>query len=273
MIAVQYIPRAPLSDFVDRFWYWDANALPHTKERLLPDGSMTLVFNLGQDRIRLFDPRDLSKFSTLRGHTFSGAHSGFFVVDTENMVRTVGVHFKPGGAFPFLRMPASELSDLCIGLDDLWGETARSIRDRLLEPSSAAAKFQLLEQWLLGRLAKPLKRHPAVDYAMREFVRHRSALPVSTVAERLGYSQRRLNQLFSEEVGLSPKLFSRIRRFQRVIHDVAGRREIDWAGAALSCGYYDQAHFIHEFHEFCGLTPLAYLKYRTEHLNHVPVAD
>jgi AraC-like DNA-binding protein len=272
MIAVQYIPPAPLSEFVDRFWYWDANTLSHAKERLLPDGSMTLVFNLGQDQIRLFDPCDMSKFSTLRGHTFSGAHSGFFVVDTENMVNTVGIHFKPGGAFPFLTMPASDLSDLCIGLEELWGEDARRIRDRLLEPSSPAAKFQLLERWLLSRLAKPLKRHLAVDFAMGEFVRHRSALPVSTVAERLGYSQRRLNQLFSQEVGLSPKLFSRIRRFQRVIHDVAGQREIDWTGVALSCGYYDQAHFIHEFQEFCGLTPSAYLERRTEHLNHVPVA-
>jgi AraC-like DNA-binding protein len=147
------------------------------------------------------------------------------------------------------------------------------MRDRLLEPTTAAEKFRCLEEWLLKRLAKPLERHPAVDYAMGVFVSHRSALPVSTVAERTGYSQRRLIQLFSEQVGLTPKLFSRIGRFQRVIRDVADCTEIDWAGIALSCGYFDQAHFIHEFQEFCGLTPSAYLQYRTEHLNHVPVAD
>ena len=273
MIAARYIPPPPLADFVDQFWYWDAYTLPHSKERLLPDGSMTLAFNLGQDRIRIFDQHDMSKFSTLRGQTFSGAHSSFFVLDTESMLSTMGVHFKPGGAFPFFRMPATELCDQCIGIDDLWGDAAGSMRDRLLEPTTAAEKFRCLEEWLLKRLAKPLERHPAVDYAMGVFVSHRSALPVSTVAERTGYSQRRLIQLFSEQVGLTPKLFSRIGRFQRVIRDVADCTEIDWAGIALSCGYFDQAHFIHEFQEFCGLTPSAYLQYRTEHLNHVPVAD
>ena len=91
--------------------------------------------------------------------------------------------------------------------------------------------------------------------------------------DRIGYSQRHFNQLFADEVGLTPKRFLRVRRFQRVIASVAGRESVDWADLALRCGYYDQSHFVHDFRSFSGLTPAAYLSHRTPHLNHLPVLD
>ena len=66
-------------------------------------------------------------------------------------------------------------------------------------------------------------------------------------------------------------MFDRVSRFQRVVQIAHGTDEIDWADLALDCGYYDQAHFIHEFQAFAGITPSVYLESRTEHLNHVPM--
>ena len=93
------------------------------------------------------------------------------------------------------------------------------------------------------------------------------------MVEQVGFSQRRFIQLFSDEVGLTPKLFCRVNRFQRVVRRLATMNEVDWAQVALDCGYYDQAHFIHDFQAFAGITPSAYLQDRTEHLNHVPLVD
>jgi AraC-like DNA-binding protein len=272
MIVAHHIPKAPLAAFIKLFWYWDGYSQPHARERLLPDGSVTLVFNLRQDHIDFFDSADLSVSQTTRGHVITGARSRCFIVDTASMVATLGVQFHPGGAFPFCTMPVTELSEQHVSLDDLWGDTANDVRYRLLEPTTPQEKFRVVEQWLLDRLAKPLERHPAVEYAMSEFLCHRSALPVSTIAERIGFSQRRFIQLFSDRVGLTPKRFSRIRRFQWVLEQLRGKRDVDWTDLALACGYYDQAHFIHDFHEFSGLTPSAYLASQTPHLNHVPVA-
>ncbi len=202
-----------------------------------------------------------------------GARSSFMVSDTANMVTTLGIQFKPGGAFPFLKMPASELNDRCVPLDDVFGLRAASLRDRLLESPTHQEKFAVTEQWLLSQLAKPLVRHPAVEYATSQFPREDlCAQPISLVLGRIGYSQRHFNQLFAAEVGLTPKRFLRVRRFQRVIASVNGS-SVDWAELALRCGYYDQAHFVHDFRSFCGLTPAAYLSHRTPHLNHVPVLD
>jgi AraC-like DNA-binding protein len=169
-------------------------------------------------------------------------------------------------------MPASELDDRCISLEDVFAGV-RSIREELLDGATPQEKFAAAEHWLLAQAGKPLEKHPAVEYATREFLRSPVERPLSSVLERVGYSQRHFNQLFAGEVGLTPKRFARVQRFQRVIRSVAGVASVDWCDLALRCGYYDQSHFTHDFRGFCGLTPAAYLSHRTPHLNHVPVLD
>lgn len=76
---------------------------------------------------------------------------------------------------------------------------------------------------------------------------------------------------FARGVGMTPKLFCRVWRFQRVLRAVHHRDAVDWTEVALACGYFDQPHLIHDFREFSGLSPTEYLAARTEHLNHVPM--
>lgn len=273
MITAHYIPRPPLSDFVNVMWYWDGYVQSHAQERLLPDGCMTIAFSLGERSLLKRAPEHASPAADVAGQVICGARSSPMVLDTADMVTTLGIQFKPGGGFPFLRMPASELRELCVPLDDVFGAGAASLRGRLLECAGPQQMFAVVEQWLLAHAAKGLEKHPAVAYAMRRFVEGALAQPLSSVLDGIGYSQRHFNQLFADEVGLTPKRFLRVRRFQRVISSVAGMPFVDWADLALRCGYYDQPHFVHDFRGFCGLTPAAYLSHRTPHLNHVPVLD
>jgi len=93
------------------------------------------------------------------------------------------------------------------------------------------------------------------------------------VTGQLALSPRRFIQVFAEQVGLTPKLFCRVRRFHEVMRRVHQGSGIDWTEVALSCGYFDQAHFIRDFRAFSGLNPTAWLAHRGEHLNHVPIPD
>lgn len=273
MITAHHIPSPPLSEFVKVMWYWDGYVQSHAQERLLPDGSMTIAFSLGE-RSLLKSPRDNSAPAVkVAGQVICGARSTPMVLDTSDMVTTLGIQFKPGGGFPFLPMPAGELRDLCVSLDDVFGAVVRSLRERLLECADPREMFAMVEQWLLSHAPKALEKHPAVEYATHHFVQGALAQPLSSVVDRIGYSQRHFNQLFADEVGLTPKRFLRVRRFQRVITSVSGQTSVDWADLALHCGYYDQSHFTHDFRGFCGLTPAAYLVHRTPHLNHLPVLD
>ena len=130
----------------------------------------------------------------------------------------------------------------------------------------------MLEQFLTAQAFKPLSRNPAVSFALREFQRP-EAPAVASVTDQIGMSARRFIQIFSQEVGLAPKLFCRVQRFKQVLQVIHRGREVDWTEIALSCGYFDQAHFIHDFKEFSGVIPTAYLAAGTEHLNHVPIRD
>jgi AraC-like DNA-binding protein len=272
MRSFTYIPQQPLSDFVDLYWFYDGY-FPgsHKKERLMPDGSVELVINLKQDEARIYDRENLDQCVRLSGAVLCGPHSSFFVIDTAQQDSVIGVHFKPGGAFPFFKMPASELHNLHVSLEDLWGREAGLLRQRLLESQTPGKKFQVLEECLLARAFRPLQRHRAVDCALGLFRNIHTAPAMADLADQLGMSSRRFIQLFSHEVGLTPKLFARVRRFQQVLQQIRKGAEFSWADMAARCGYYDQAHFIHDFKEFSGINPTTYLAQKIDHLNHVPI--
>lgn len=271
MRSFHYFPPPPLADFVALFWVYEGYQQPHEKERLLPDGSMELVINLRENRTRVYDRRDIEKIETLAGSLIVGAHSEFFVIDTAEQNTVIGVHFKPGGAFPFFDPPATELRNSLLSLDALWGAQAGELRERLLEAGTPQAMFHVLEEVLLAKAAQRLERHPAVAFALREFHGVPHTRTIAEVTGQIGLSPKRFIQVFGDEVGLTPKLFCRVRRFQKVLRLIGKGARVDWAGVATDCGYFDQAHFIHDFRAFSGLNPSTYLAQRTEHLNHVPI--
>ena len=208
----------------------------------------------------------------LNGPVIAGAHSEPFLIDTVDQAALLGVHFKPGGAFPFLGLPAGELHNTHVSLETLWKRKAVELRDRLLEAKTDQARFRVLEQFLTARIVRSPARHPAVAFALREFKAVPHARAIAAVADHAGLSHRQFIEVFRDKVGLTPKQFCRIQRFQKALRDI-GRGHTRWLDVALACGYYDQAHFIHEFQFFSGLSPTAYLCQKGEHLNHIPLAE
>ena len=271
MVSLKYTPADPLAAFVNCFWYWESPPRAHAKERLMPNGEPGIVFNLRDEAFRIYDAQNLARFSNYGTAVFSGAGTEGFAIDSDAQECVFGIQFKPGGAFPFLATPASEFENISVPLEDLWKQAACEMRERLLAASSAHEKFRLAEDCLRQQLVRPLQLHPAVTYALHRLCRSPESTTVSSILDQVGFSQRHFIDTFHQQVGLTPKAFCRVRRFQRVLQSVHGKKEVDWASVALDCGYYDQPHFIHDFKLFSGLTPSQYLVRATEHLNHVPL--
>jgi AraC-like DNA-binding protein len=253
-----HIPPPPLSDHVDLIWYSEGYAQPHPQERLLPTGAMTLVVFLDQD-VRL-------------DSGISGARSEFLLLDTSRPFTMIGVAFKPGGGFPFVGLPAGELHNLSVPLDAVWGRDADAVRDCLLDAKTPAARFGIVERALAARASGRPDGHPAVRYALEQFDGRAPCRSVADVTAHIGLSSRRFIEIFRNQVGLTPKLYWRIRRFQKVLAALDDASDVDWPGVALTCGYFDQAHFIHDFRAFSGVSPTMYLRHRTAR-NHVAVHD
>jgi AraC-like DNA-binding protein len=265
-----YKPKPPLSKFVDNFWIYEGYEPEHKTERILPTGTLELAINLRQNELRFYDTERLGtqapsllkslrpeNCSRLSGAIVSGASGRGFTPAPEAFI--IGVHFKPGGAFPFLGLPAGDLADIHVDLDTLWGPSAGRLRECLCEARTSAERFQLLQEALLSRLCHGVEQHYAVSAALEMFGKNQAAPRVREAAKYLGLSQRRFIQVFKAEVGITPKLFSRIQRFQQTRTFIQNNPSINWADLAVELGFFDQSHLIREFLEFSGLGPTDYI--------------
>jgi AraC-like DNA-binding protein len=259
-------PPPPLAGLVDYFWSL-TDAPSHSRERVIPSGTIEIVFNLHEDEFRIHRPSGGGEeYARFRGAITSGAYGRAFGVETRAHASIVGVHFKPGGAARVLGVPAGELADTHVELEALWGRRAVELRERLAAAADPAQRFRILEEALIGTLSPSPDIRGEVAFALGQL--GAPGVQVRDVARHVHLSHRRFIELFTERVGMTPKRYSRVRRFQRALGLMSGGKAPDWAQAALDCGYFDQAHLCHDWAEFTGLSPAEFLR-----LRRVPVKE
>ena len=240
----------------------------------MPDGCVSFIINLAEDETRLYDPDDISKVTKFSACSLSGPQTKSFVIDTDEQTCVIGASFRAGGAVPFLGLPSDEVYNEHMDLEDIWGVCAHELRERVLEAPTPRAKLRVLELALLERAAGMFDGQPVVEYAVDNFLARPATAKIALVAGKTGFSTRRFIELFKQHVGMTPKLFCRVRRFQKVLRQITSGKPINWTGVALDGGYFDQAHFIHDFRAFSGINPSKYLAdYRDfpRHHNHLPI--
>ncbi|MBS1857070.1 MAG: AraC family transcriptional regulator [Acidobacteria bacterium] len=253
---LQWRPGPPLAPYVEMLWFWDESGATHRQERVLPNAGFQLIIDLA--------PRPGPPVVV-------GMRSKYSILDTASLQSVMGVVFRPGGARPFFDQPADEFYNRTVLLDEVWSSASGKLRDRLLEATGPVAKLRLLEADLKRRLGEAAEPHRAVRYALGEFARSPLVTRTLEVARDAGLSRRRFAELFREQVGLTPKLYCRLRRFRHVVRRTASGAPVNWAQVALDGGYYDQAHMAHEFREFSGISPGAWLASERPFLNHVVI--
>jgi AraC-like DNA-binding protein len=269
MIYHHRIPRPPLDACIESIWLYEIEPRPHALERILPTGAAQLIVNLKEDQTRVYRPQFGNRCDRTSGMVLAGVQSRYSVIDTAEQEHVLGVAFRPGGTMPFMRVPADETRDAGIPLDVLWGpRRASDLRERLLEARNPGAKLEAMEN-ALAEMWRPSGLHPSIAFALDVFGQRSHATSVTAVTDAIGLSAKRFIERFKAEVGLTPKRYCRILRFQRSLRRAHKGQHVDWTRVALDCGYFDQAHFIHDFRSFAGITPTGYQAARTEFRNHV----
>lgn len=239
--------------------------------RLLPMGTMELVINLHEDQFPLFDRQSRVQRGSINGTMLCGTHSENFIIRDDRKVSLIGVHFRPGGGAAFFDIPAGDTHNEIIALDELWKDRASELRDCLLQESTPETRFCVLEQFLMQMQRSP-DYHPAVNFALQQFQQSANST-INAITEQTGFSSRYFNYLFRDQVGVTPKLFCRIQRFQKVLEMLSAKAPVDWIDIAFTCGYFDQAHLIHDFRAFADCTPTEYLIRRSFHPCHLILPD
>jgi AraC-like DNA-binding protein len=258
MIYLERKPSPALAACVETLWYACVPGLPHQRELVLPGGKIQFVISLAADHLTDCTAKgDVPTAPSL----LVGARTSAELIATGDMKKLAGVVFRPGGLGPWLRERADLFYGQSQSLSDLW--PVEPMRERLRDLAPEVA-LQVLDETLCEQ-ASGRERRSHVLQALRSL----RSLSVRETAHALGISERRLHTVFSEDVGLSPKQWSRVRRFQRAVRALHQGDEMRWAELAVACGYSDQSHFSRDFRSFSGIDPTTYREAHGRWQNHV----
>lgn len=250
-------PHPALAKHVNYYWF-ASDAPTHERIQIVPSGTLEIVINLRDDETRICDRSDPARTTRYSGAVVSGAQSRYFVIDIRAYASIIGAHFRPGGAFALLGVPPGALTDEHADLQAIWGLSAIELRERLCAVDDVEERFRILDDELMRRFSSAARLRDEVSFAIRRLLRTNAR--VKHVAAEAQISHRRLIEVFAAEVGVAPKLFGRIGRFQRALTMARQEGARDWPQLALKCGYFDQPHLIREFVLLSGLSPTELLE-------------
>ncbi|MCH8542276.1 MAG: helix-turn-helix domain-containing protein [Alcanivorax sp.] len=262
------VPGPPLSRYISELWIASSPGLPFCRERLLPDGRATLVIPLTDNPATLYEGPYGARKAHFTGPFICGVHTRDITIDTVTQKHVMGASFLPGGSQPFLGGSSRVLHNETLNLAEFWGDRSLTLHEQLLAATDDAQRFRLLESALLQQLI--LSPHPAVTEAVARLSLN-PAQRISPLANELGLGQRRFQQIFTDTVGVPPKVFARLQRFTNLLYRTTNLQEADWSLLALDNGYYDQAHLIREFRAMSGMTPETYLRSERRMIHHMPI--
>ncbi len=228
-----------------------------------PLPQVVVIFEFGPP-IRLVDPADESRSDRYPGGFAGGIGDTVAITEHDGFQCGMEVTLTPIGARLFFDFPMHVLANRVVSLRDLLRPAERDISARLDEAGDWDARFDLLDDFIAGRIAAARARTELTGWAIDRIEQTGGQLDIRALAREVGYSQKHLITLFRDQVGVPPKLVARLFRFDRVVQHLRTGAPGTWAEIAAACGYYDQAHLNREMRLFTGTTPTAARKLMTE---------
>ena len=186
-------------------------------------------------------------------------HKDFLSISAHENSEMLVIQFKSSGAYPFLHFPVERLNDKVVPAEEVFGNEILLLREEFIRLQNTADKFKAAEHWLSSRF-DPQKEPPK---EFLEFIQLLQVNPVSLLNElvkKYPNTQKQLILNFKKYVGLTPKYYQRILRFNELLQSIHQKQQIAWADIAYQCGYSDQSHFIKEFHHFSGFNPVEFIQ-------------
>lgn len=271
LIAKIYKPTYPLNKFIDHFFYYAGFNPEHSVDRFLPDGEVQIIFDLTDYPKHIYDNATLREIQSCRNVWFSGFRTEPITIPSGKESEMLIVQYIKGKAFPFLSETMQQLTNLVVDAELVLGPEILQIRESLMEAKTPIQKFHTLGRKLLDCYLSQLHENPFVDYAISKILASPNQYRIKRISDQVGYSQKHIIKLFKEHVGVTPKDFLKVIRFQKAIQQIEQQNFVDWSTIAYDCGFYDQSHFIADFKVFSGFTPTEYIQRKGTLLNYIPV--
>jgi AraC-like DNA-binding protein len=252
MYYQEIIPSVRLKQYVKCYYFYESHSAVAFEDTVFPSGCMELIFNLGAGH---WQTAAKNSYRTTPQIELWGQITQPLPIRSIGKNVMLGIRFLPQGAADFLNEKADGFNNQVVDYRDIAGKPVTTLYQQLLEAKTQPERIALIEHFLLTAAKKrPNNNLSIVNEVMRDLRREDFFENIETIATRYGISSRYLQKLFLQYTGLTPKLYSKIHRFQHSLRLVT-KKESPLTAIAYHCGYFDQSHFIREFKSFTGLTP------------------
>lgn len=260
MFYKQYPPSLALQPYIKCYYVLEQHEqLPAPLEvESPPNGLGGIVFNYGDPYLAL---NEGGKWERVPYCFVAGQFTKNYSLNLSGRVGMVGVVFWPAGISHLIGMPMSAFTNQRFDLNLVLGKEAAQLEHQIQESSTLHQRIAVLEQFLQQKLCRKSSKLDVVDNALSTIVNCKGLISITQLADDLCISPRQFRRRFTEKVGVSPKLFSRIKRFNYISY-LSSATRTHWADMVQEGGYYDQAHFIRDFCDFSGKSPSQYVNYR-----------
>jgi len=252
-----FLPHPLLRPYIVNYWSLssDIAGLAPEESCIVPDGNTSLMFI--DEILYRRRPQQAQASRHLRQCLLIGQKSQpvFYSFPPGQTIETFGVRFRPLGLDRFIKVPMHQLSDLTVEAERLFGPAINSLYQRLLEQKDLSSVRFFLDKFFLGRLERPTEKYGLAQQLVGQILRQKGQVKIADLTSRSAVSARQADRLFRHFLGLSPKHFARIIRFNHCIYEYNRKSFDKLTDLAYANGYFDQMHFIKEVKSFTLKTP------------------
>lgn len=250
-----------LNQFVESIVYYKGFMPDHSIERVIPSGHAYITIELDDIPRRTYDNETLEPKDSFTKAWVSGMYSHYLSMSAHEDSEMLVIQLKAEGAYPYFHKKCGVYANQVVPAEDLFGTSILELREALLKVKTPKTKFKRVEDWLKKRFDNGRQPAPEVIEVVNILkTAHNYQKAIS------GYpkSQKHLIDQFKKYVGVTPKVFQRIMRFNEILNEVKEKGPKTWTDIALKYGYSDQSHFIKEFQRFSGFSPNTFINLAPE---------
>jgi AraC-like DNA-binding protein len=246
-------PAGPLAEWVEAVWSTEGFDC-FEEEEILPRSRTEVLLSMG-DTHWLHSRQDARRDRAFGTSFVSGLQRGPLHVRSPSTTAMSGVRLLPAGVAAFLRDTPRMIADEVIELDGILGSEVETLRDQVASTPDLHGRVLLLAAAVERHLQWAARPSDEVRFALAALHASRGTVAIRDIVRATGFSHRHVTERFRAEIGLAPKAYARLVRFESAFERLQTMDSVRWAEFALDCGYYDQAHLVREFRELAGATP------------------
>lgn len=249
-------PSPLLSQYIKYYWVLKTDETVPMVIQTIPSGCVHLVFHRGNN-LHIQSKGLLQPKNFIRGQ-----FSCYGSLVSEGSIDMIAIIFHPLGMNPFLRCSMNDLYNRYIDVEDIEDVELNHLRDSIISERNAQTCIRLIELFCMKRLIDADHNYKRIENSIRQIIRH-PQIDVDTLAGNACLGYRQFKRVFTNYVGMNPKEYYRVVRFQRILYVLQNYPEMEIVDLSYICGFYDPSHLVKDFREFSGCTPTQYLSSRS----------